>query len=122
MKLQKFARNSRKVCFLWADPFSAILFLRWVTDTEQGVVPIARANGAIPGRFSAFDAFPEYDSPPWSVFRAQLEQHGRPRPRTPHYPAVTRNVAEALRDIANGADPAATLDRAAGQIQAVLDR
>lgn len=100
----------------------AVRFLRWVTHPEHGVTPIVRANGAIPARRSAFDAFPEYEQIPWKVFRAQLEQNGRPRPQTPHYPALTRNVAEALRDIANGADPESTLRRAAEQVQAVLDR
>lgn len=105
-----------------SQPDAAVRFLKWVTDTEQGVIPIVQANGAIPARQSAFAAFPEYEAVPWKVFRAQLEQHGRPRPQTPHYPALTRNVAEALRDIANGADPATTLDRAATQIQTILDR
>ncbi|MCC5848178.1 MAG: sugar ABC transporter substrate-binding protein [Verrucomicrobia bacterium] len=103
-------------------PDVAAKFLRWVVSTENGIVPIVRANGAVPARRSAFEAFPEYEEIPYRLFKRQLTEHGRPRPQTPHYPALTRNFAEALRDIANGADPAETLTRAATQAQAVADR
>lgn len=103
-------------------PDAAAKFLRWVVSTENGIVPIVRANGAVPARHSAFEAFPEYEEIPYRLFKQQLTEHGRPRPQTPHYPALTRNFAEALRDIANGADPAETLARAAKQAQTVADR
>jgi len=103
-------------------PELAARWIRWVTDTRHGVVPIVRANGAVPGRRSAFDAFPEYSDTPYSVFRNQLERTARPRPRTPHYATLTQHFAAALREIARGADVAARLRAAEEQIQAVIDR
>lgn len=104
------------------DPALAARFLRWVVSAEHGVTPIVRANGAVPARFSAYEAFPEYEAPPYSLFKALLTGHGRSRPRTPHYPVLTRNFAAAVRDIARGTDPASALNRAAAQTQAVVDR
>jgi multiple sugar transport system substrate-binding protein len=105
-----------------ADPARAARWLRWVTDPGRGIRPIVAANGAVPARRSAYRLFPEYAHPPFNLFRHLQETAGRPRPRTPDYPTLTRHVAAALRDIARGADPRQCLDRAARQIQARLDR
>ncbi|HVU36509.1 MAG TPA: sugar ABC transporter substrate-binding protein, partial [Opitutaceae bacterium] len=104
------------------QPELAALWVRWVTDTPHGIVPIVRANGAVPARRSAFAAFPEYAHPPYRLFRTQLETIARPRPRTPFYAALTRGFAGALRDIAHGADVASRLRTAETQIQQVIDR
>lgn len=101
---------------------AAGLWIRWVTGRDTGVVPIVRANGAVPARRSAFAAFPEYSRPPYSLFRHQLEHHGRPRPRTPHYATLTQRFAGALRDIARGASVDARLRAAEAEIQRVIDR
>jgi multiple sugar transport system substrate-binding protein len=100
----------------------AARWLRWVTGTETGVRPLVAANGAVPARRSAFAYFPEYTTLPFSLFRAQLERGARPRPRTPFYPTLSRELAAALRDIAHGADVATRLRRAEKQVQAVIDR
>ncbi len=105
-----------------ADPDRAARWLRWVTDPGRGIQPIVAANGAVPARRSAYRLFPEYAHPPFNLFRHLQETAGRPRPRTPAYPTLTRHVAAALRDIARGADPRECLDRAARQVQARLDR
>jgi hypothetical protein len=104
------------------DAGLAARWVRWVTDAEHGVVPIVRANGAVPARRSAFAAFPEYVQPPFSLFRHQLEHYARPRPRTPHYAVITQRFAAALRDIARGADVPARLAAAAAGVQRVIDR
>jgi multiple sugar transport system substrate-binding protein len=103
-------------------PELAAQWLRWVLDPEHGVTPIVKANGALPGRISAYRSFPEFDTPPLSVFRYLQQEHGRPRPRTPQYPALTRAFAAALRDIVNGADPEERLDQAAAGLQRIFDR
>ncbi|HVU24647.1 MAG TPA: sugar ABC transporter substrate-binding protein, partial [Opitutus sp.] len=65
------------------DPDRAALWIKWVTSTRHGIVPIVRANGAVPARRSAFAFFPEYRHTPYRVFRDALEHFARPRPRTP---------------------------------------
>jgi ABC-type glycerol-3-phosphate transport system substrate-binding protein len=104
------------------EPALAAKWLRWVTDTTEGIVPIVRANGAVPARRSAFSAFPEYDEPPFSLFRFQLEELARSRPRTPHYAVLTQRFAGALRDIARGADVQARLAAAEAGVQQVIER
>lgn len=105
-----------------ADPELAARWLRWVTDPAHGIAPIVRANGAVPARRSAFAAFSEYSELPYSLFREQLETIARARPRTPFYATLTQRFAAALREIARGADVADRLGRAAGEVQAVIDR
>jgi multiple sugar transport system substrate-binding protein len=97
-------------------------WLRWVTASSTGIIPLVRANGAVPARRSAFAALPEYGSVPYSLFREQLERSARPRPRTPFYATLTREFAAALRDIARGADPEPRLRRAEQAVQVVIDR
>jgi multiple sugar transport system substrate-binding protein len=96
--------------------------LKWVTDVREGVIPIVRANGAVPARRSAFASFPEYAHLPYSLFRDQLEHTSRPRPRTPYYATLTQGFSAALRDIARGADVASRLQTAEREIQRVIDR
>lgn len=104
------------------NPELAARWLKWVTSTEQGVIPMVRANGAVPARRSAFEAFPEYSEVPYRLFRTQLEQSARPRPRTPVYATLTQRFAAAVRDIARGADVKSRLIQAEDEIQAVIDR
>lgn len=103
-------------------PELAALWLQWVTDSEHGIVPIVRANGAIPARRSAFAFFAEYAHAPYALFRDQLERSARPRPRTPYYATLTQRFAAALRDIARGADVERRLQEAEREIQRVIDR
>lgn len=97
-------------------------WILWVTDRETGIRPMVKANGAIPARHSSLEDFPEYREPPFRALRENLLRAGRPRPRTPHYPALTQHFAAALRDIARGAEPGARLTQAAGEIQRTVDR
>jgi ABC-type glycerol-3-phosphate transport system substrate-binding protein len=103
-------------------PELAARWLDWVLDPENGVQPMVKANGALPARKSAYRFFPEFDHPPLSVFRHLQENAARARPRTPHYPSLTRAFASALRDIAGGAEVQARLNQAAAEVQRILDR
>jgi len=103
-------------------PKSAARWVRWVTETEHGIVPIVKANGAIPARRSAFGEFPEYNQMPYRLFRKQLQTWARTRPRTPYYATLTQHFAAALRDIARGANVKQRLDVAANEIQRVITR
>ena len=104
------------------DKHAAWKLIAWFLDTEHGIKPIVRANGAIPGRRSAFALFPEYESLPRRLMREQLEAAGRARPRTAVYLALTSELARALRDIASGSDVEQRLTQAAENVQRVLDR
>jgi ABC-type glycerol-3-phosphate transport system substrate-binding protein len=97
-------------------------WVRWVTSTEHGVVPLVRANAAVPARRSAFAAFPEYERFPHRLLRHQLERAAHPRPRTPFYATLTQHFAGALRDIARGADVAERLGLAEQQVARVIER
>jgi ABC-type glycerol-3-phosphate transport system substrate-binding protein len=103
-------------------PAAAALWIKWVTDPKNGILPIVRANGAIPARRSAFQFFPEFNEQPYALFRQQLEQTAQPRPRTPHYAVLTQRFSAALRDIARGADVAQRLHSAEDETQRVIDR
>ena len=104
------------------DAELASRWIKWVTDVQQGIVPIVRANGAVPSRRSAFVEFPEYADEPYRLFREQLEQFAQARPRTPFYATLTQRFAGALRDIARGAPVEPRLRQAENEIQAVIDR
>jgi multiple sugar transport system substrate-binding protein len=97
-------------------------WLSWVTSTTHGVVPMVRANGAVPARRSAFAAFPEYQRLPHSLFRRQLEESAHPRPRSAFYATLTQRFAAALRDVAHGAHVASRLARAEDEIARVIER
>ncbi len=104
------------------QPEHAAQWLKWVTNSEHGIVPMVRANGAIPARRSAFAHFPEYQRPPYSLFREQLETIARPRPLTPYYASLTRGFAAALRDISRGVDVQRRLEMAEEEIDRELQR
>ena len=104
------------------DPSLASRWIKWVTNVQHGIVPIVRANGAVPSRRSAFAAFPEYEEMPYRLFREQLEQSAQARPRTPFYATLTQRFAGALRDIARGSPVEARLKQAEKEIQSVINR
>lgn len=97
-------------------------FIAWLLDPRTGIKPLVEANGAVPGRRSAFQYFPNFESGPRCLFREQLEASARARPRTAVYLALTSAFARALRDVSLGADVQTALDQAAGSVQLDLDR
>ncbi len=104
------------------EPTAAWTVIAWFLHPEHGIKPIVSANGAVPGRRSAFELFPAYEEMPRRLFRAQLIQAARARPRTPVYLTLTSEFAGALRDIALGGDVRTALDKAANNVQRALDR
>lgn len=103
------------------DPELAALWIKWVTDLRHGVEPLVRATGALPARRSGFTLFPEYARLPHRMFRDQLELVAQPFPHTPHFAAISKGFAEALRKIADGARVEAQLRAAERDIQALID-
>ncbi len=108
------SRDSRRPQLAWK-------LIAWLIDAQNGIRPIVQANGAVPGRRSAFAFFPEYQRMPRRLFREQLEHDAHPRPRTAVYLTLTTEFARALRDIALGADVAQRLHAAAAAVQRALD-
>lgn len=45
-----------------------------------------------------------------------LAGQARVRPTSPHYPVISRSFAQAVNDVAKGADPQNALDEAAAKI------
>jgi ABC-type glycerol-3-phosphate transport system substrate-binding protein len=104
------------------DRVAAWEVISWFVDPEKGIRPIVEANGAVPARQSAFALFPEYAQMPRRLFREQLEQAARARPRTPVYLTLTSEFARALRDIAGGSPVPERLGRAADAVERALQR
>jgi multiple sugar transport system substrate-binding protein len=93
-----------------------------VTDPILGIRPMVVANGAVPGRHSAFAGLDWLSRPPYVLFREQLARDARPRPRTPFYATLARRFAAMLRDVAHGAEVSARLHETAASIQREIDR
>jgi ABC-type glycerol-3-phosphate transport system substrate-binding protein len=104
------------------DRQAAFEVIRWFLDPQEGIRPMVEANGAVPGRRSAFRFFPEFERMPRHLFREQLELAARPRPRTAVYLSLTSTLGRALRDIALGANVESVLAQAADKVQHVANR
>ncbi len=94
----------------------------WLLSSKETVAPMVEANHAIPARQSALE---QQDLDPsqraiQDVFFNQLQEYGHVRPRTPYYSIFTRNFAEAIQQIATGADVATVLKAAAANIDAEI--
>jgi multiple sugar transport system substrate-binding protein len=84
------------------------------------VVEMTRANGSIPGTYSAIRRSPRFaPGGPEHLYVTQLEDGlARPRPQTPAYPAISRAFANAFETIVVGLRPVKpTLDLAARAVQ-----
>ncbi len=87
------------------------------------VVQMTRANGAIPGTYSAIRLSPRFAAGgPEHLYVEQLEDGvARSRPQTPAYPALTAAFANAFQAIVVGRRPVKpTLDVAARSVRADL--
>ena len=81
---------------------------------------MTRANGAVPATREAIARSPLYKpGGPLQLFSTQLlGGYSVPRPQTPAYPIISSAFEQAFRDIQNGGDVQAALDRAV----ALIDR
>jgi multiple sugar transport system substrate-binding protein len=90
-------------------------FISFLLRPRQ-VVAMTRANGAVPGTYSAIRMSPRFaPGGPEHLYVEQLESGvARPRPQTPAYPALTAAFARAFGSIVVGRRPVKpTLDAAA---------
>lgn len=99
------------------EPDGAWAFLEFLMQPDE-ILRMTNANGAVPARFSAIERSELYgEDGPLELFVEQLESAAVPRPQTPAYPVITDAFAEAVANIAGGADVADELNRAADRIE-----
>lgn len=93
-----------------------IKFISSPTEQEQMVTK----TGYLPVIASLYQSDHILTTTPWNVFAGELAQWGEPRPVTPHYLQFSQVVTNAMRDIADGAAPAARLNQAVQQLDPLL--
>ena len=100
-------------------PRAAWRFLAFLLRPEE-VAAMSSANGAVPATRTAIMRSPLYKSDgPLHLFAEQLlDGYSVPRPQTPAYPIISSAFEQAFRDVQNGGDVQAVLNRAV----AVIDR
>ncbi len=97
-------------------------FISFLLRPRQ-VVQMTRADGAVPGTYSAIRLSPRFAAGgPEHLYVEQLEDGvARPRPQTAAYPALTAAFAKAFNEIVVGLRPVEpTLDAAARSVTADL--
>jgi multiple sugar transport system substrate-binding protein len=99
------------------QPRAAWQFLAFLLRPDE-VLAMTRANGAVPATREAIARSPLYKpGGPLQLFAAQLlGGYSVPRPQTPAYPIISSAFEQAFRDIQNGGDVQAALNRAAALI------
>jgi multiple sugar transport system substrate-binding protein len=105
------------------DPDAAWSFIEFLMSDEQ-ILRMTDANGAVPATLTAVDKSPNYaEGGPLRLFAEQLNDGVTvPRPQTPAYRAITTAFAQAFDDISNGADVRKSLGAAATAIDDNIDR
>jgi multiple sugar transport system substrate-binding protein len=100
-------------------PRAAWRFLEFLLQPDE-VLAMTRANGAVPATRAAIARSPLYKpGGPLHLFAEQLlDGYSVPRPQTPAYPIISSAFEQAFRDMQNGGDVQAALNRAV----AVIDR
>jgi multiple sugar transport system substrate-binding protein len=100
-----------------AVPDGAWAFLEFLMQPDE-ILRMTDANGAVPARFSAIEMSELYgEGAPLELFAEQLNTIAVPRPQTPAYPVITDAFAEAIANIAGGADVAEQLQQARQRIE-----
>ncbi len=99
-----------------STPEGAWAFLDYLIQPDQ-ILRMTDANGAVPARTSAIQMSDLYGADgPLNLYVQQLQSIAVPRPQTPAYPVITQAFAQAVANIANGADVASELQSAADTI------
>ena len=98
-------------------PDGAWAFLEFLMQPDE-ILRMTDANGAVPARFSAIEMSELYgEGAPLELFAEQLNTIAVPRPQTPAYPVITDAFAEAIANIAGGADVTEQLQQARQRIE-----
>jgi multiple sugar transport system substrate-binding protein len=104
------------------NPEAAIEFLTYLIQPDQ-IIRMTYANGAIPARKSAIERTVLFKKDgDLRMYIEQLEKTAIPRPQTPAYSVITTAFAEAVDNIAQGANVKEELDNAVKKIdQDIVD-
>jgi multiple sugar transport system substrate-binding protein len=104
------------------NPEAAIEFLKYLIQPDQ-IIRMTNANGAIPARKSAIERIDLFKKDgDLHIYIEQLEKTAIPRPQTPAYSVITTAFAEAVDNIAQGANVKDELDNAVKKIdQDIID-
>lgn len=99
------------------QPAAAAKFLEHLMSRAE-ILRVTEANGAVPGTGAAMVYSKTFA--PGGALRLYADQllagQARVRPASPHYPVISRSFAQAINDVAKGADPQRALDEAAAKI------
>jgi len=95
------------------NPDAAAEFIKFLTSKENSISFYVDGPKNPPSRKSAFDAIPEYSTPPMSIIKDTLIKTGYARPVTPNYPIFTQKFAESIYDILLGSNVKKSLDNIA---------
>lgn len=84
---------------------------------DANIIAMTKVNGAVPATRSAAEHVPEFQAGgQLNLYIQQLSTIAVPRPAHPGYPTITAAFANAVDAVINGADPKASLDQAAMNI------
>jgi len=97
----------------------ALDFVKFISSPTIQREEVAE-TGYLPVISSLYKTMPVLSSPPWSIFAQELDHWGQPRPVTPHYLQFSTVFTNAMRDIADGANPKSRLDEAVAQLDPLL--
>ena len=90
--------------------------------TDEEILPLTNRNGAVPGTKTAIAKSDLYKSGgALSLFVDQLGSIAVPRPVHPAYPTITAAFAQVVADAIDGADVAASLAKAAADVDQDID-
>lgn len=104
------------------EPEGAWAFLSFMMS-EQSILNMTNANGALPARKSVLIGSPLFNEGPLKVFAQQLiSGKGVPRPAMPGYGVITNSFSRAVSDIIAGGDVQTALSLAADSIDADIAR
>lgn len=94
-------------------------FVVWMSSGQQAE-DYAKETLRMPTLKSVFEALPEFQEPPQSMFFEELQEWGQPRPPTTHFSQYSQIVENALKNIAYGSDPETALNQAVEQLTPLL--
>lgn len=107
-----------------ADADAAMAVIEYMVS-DDAVLAVTAANGAVPGTKSAIAKSPNHaEGGPLELYVTQLNgapDIAMPRALTPAYPTLTQTFSSLLDDIMNGADVKSVLDDAVGTIDADIE-
>ena len=102
-------------------PEGGAAFIEFLLN-DQYLADFSNGIGLVPPTTTAAAMTENYkEGGPMAVFYDLSAEQARLRPVTPGYPVASKVFLKALMDIANGADPADTLDAAVDEIDADIE-